>query len=205
MANETLLRAAGLTDFQQGLKQVLAQAANATRPQTAGLEGASVLTTEIERLRATSGQQAEAVLQNTQAVLQNTVLSVTGSSGPATGTAAKWALGMATGGLAPLTSGLIGLFRGGDKQEPAPLLVSYARPQTAALEGLATQDRGTEWNWRDGIQPSGAQAGAVTQHVTVQVQAMDSKSFLDHRDDIARAVRQAVLNSHSLNDALAEL
>jgi hypothetical protein len=41
--------------------------------------------------------------------------------------------------------------------------------------------------------------------ITVNVQAMDSKSFLDHSDDIARAVREAMLNSHSLNDVVSEL
>ena len=34
---------------------------------------------------------------------------------------------------------------------------------------------------------------------------MDSRSFLDHSDEIANAVREAVLNSHSLRDVLTEL
>jgi hypothetical protein len=34
---------------------------------------------------------------------------------------------------------------------------------------------------------------------------MDSQSFLDHSDDIAMAVKQAILNSSSLNDVIAEL
>jgi hypothetical protein len=41
--------------------------------------------------------------------------------------------------------------------------------------------------------------------VTVQVNAMDSRSFLDRSSDIATAVRQAILNSHSINDVLSEL
>jgi hypothetical protein len=44
-----------------------------------------------------------------------------------------------------------------------------------------------------------------TSPITVQVQALDSQSFMDHSDDIARAVREAILNSHSLNDAVSEL
>ncbi|MCC6364698.1 MAG: hypothetical protein IT165_14350 [Bryobacterales bacterium] len=44
----------------------------------------------------------------------------------------------------------------------------------------------------------------VTSSVVVNVQAMDSRSFLDHRDDIASAVREALLNSHPLGDYLAE-
>jgi hypothetical protein len=34
---------------------------------------------------------------------------------------------------------------------------------------------------------------------------MDSRSFLDHSDDIARAVRDAMLNMHALNDVVSEL
>jgi hypothetical protein len=39
----------------------------------------------------------------------------------------------------------------------------------------------------------------------VQVQAMDSQSFLDHSDDIAQAVRQAMLQSSVLNDVIREV
>ena len=43
------------------------------------------------------------------------------------------------------------------------------------------------------------------QQITVQVQAMDSQSFLDHSDDIAQAVRQAMLNMNSINDVVTNL
>jgi len=41
--------------------------------------------------------------------------------------------------------------------------------------------------------------------VTIQVNALDSQSFLDHSDDIAMAVKQAILNSSGLIDALNDL
>jgi len=41
--------------------------------------------------------------------------------------------------------------------------------------------------------------------ITVQVQAMDSQSFLDHSGDIALAVRQAMLQSSVLNDVIREV
>jgi hypothetical protein len=44
-----------------------------------------------------------------------------------------------------------------------------------------------------------------TTQITVQVQAMDSQSFMDHSQDIATAVREAVLNMHSLNDVISDL
>ena len=34
---------------------------------------------------------------------------------------------------------------------------------------------------------------------------MDSQSFLDHSYEIAQAVRQAMLNSHALNDVVNDL
>jgi hypothetical protein len=34
------------------------------------------------------------------------------------------------------------------------------------------------------------------------VNAIDSKSFIDHSDAIAEAVRQALLNSHALGDVI---
>jgi hypothetical protein len=50
-----------------------------------------------------------------------------------------------------------------------------------------------------------APAAAVSPQITVQVQALDSRSFLDHSEEIARAVRHAVLNSHALGDVVSEL
>jgi hypothetical protein len=41
--------------------------------------------------------------------------------------------------------------------------------------------------------------------ILVQVQAMDSQSFMDHSHDIAQAVRQAMLNLNSLNDVILDL
>ncbi len=48
----------------------------------------------------------------------------------------------------------------------------------------------------------GQQPNAAAPQVTVQVNAMDSQSFLNRSDDIAAAVRQALLSSNSLHDAI---
>jgi hypothetical protein len=37
------------------------------------------------------------------------------------------------------------------------------------------------------------------------VQAMDARSFMDHSAEIARAVREAMLHSHPINDVMSEL
>ena len=51
----------------------------------------------------------------------------------------------------------------------------------------------------------GAGSGGGSGQMIVQVQAMDSQSFLDHSDDIAQAVRQAMLQSSVLNDVIREV
>lgn len=57
-----------------------------------------------------------------------------------------------------------------------------------------------------GTEAAQASSGAAQgQSILVQVQAMDSQSFMDHSSDIAQAVRQAMLNMHSVNDVIAEL
>jgi hypothetical protein len=41
--------------------------------------------------------------------------------------------------------------------------------------------------------------------VHVHVKAMDSQSFMDRSNEIANAVKSAMLNSHSLNDVVSEV
>jgi hypothetical protein len=56
---------------------------------------------------------------------------------------------------------------------------------------------------------SGSNSGTTSTQqghsILVQVQAMDSQSFMDHSQDIAQAVRQAMLNLNSLNDVVQDL
>jgi len=41
--------------------------------------------------------------------------------------------------------------------------------------------------------------------IQIQVNAMDSRSFMDHSDEIAQAVRTAMLRSHAINDVISEV
>jgi hypothetical protein len=114
-------------------------------------------------------------------------------------------------GLAPLISGLVGLFSGGDAEAPAPL-VKYALP--AAIDFQAAESRGqvTGVNYDQMGMPrsyapasaSGGASGAAPQ-ITVNVQAMDARSFMDRSNDIALAVRDAMLNLNAINDVVNEL
>jgi hypothetical protein len=165
---------------------------------------------------------------NTQAITQNT----SSRSGGATGVVSS--IDKVTGGLLsgalgafPLVSGIMKLFGGNGQPAPPPLVkyqptqkqdfslgisngdtgdVSYSSAGTPriasvselAFSGLAKRESAS-------TPSSGAPSNIAPTHVTVQVQAMDSRSFLDRSDDIAMAVRNAMLNSHPLNDVISDL
>lgn len=114
-------------------------------------------------------------------------------------------------GLVPLIGGLLGLFGGGDSPEPAPL-VKYAMPSSIAFQGADTpsgigfadyDQMGMPRSY--GASASAPSAPSAAPQVTVNVQAMDARSFLDRSSDIAAAVREAMLNLNSLNDVVSEL
>ena len=131
-------------------------------------------------------------------------------------------------GMVPLIVGLLGLFGGGET--PAPTLEKYAMPErqyfegadtgsdisdadydqmgmprtySPAPDGTSTQTSGAA---APGTSGSGSAAGGTgAAQITVNVQAMDSQSFLDHSNEIAQAVRAAMLNSNSINDVVNNL
>ena len=53
--------------------------------------------------------------------------------------------------------------------------------------------------------PGTVRMAPVTQQVTVNVQAMDARSFMDRSSEIAGAVREAMLHLNSINDVVNEL
>lgn len=116
-------------------------------------------------------------------------------------------------GVAALVKGLMGLFGGGgttqqpiEKYEmPSPIDFSSAITST----GMSAADYDLTGTPR-AVGPSGAASGggtssSATPAITVNVQAMDAQSFLDHSDAIAQAVRGAMLNMSSINDVVNEL
>jgi hypothetical protein len=137
-----------------------------------------------------------------------------GSGSSVLGTVLKSAFG-----AVPLVGALFSLFGGGDS-ETTPEFEKYQMPETlnfngattgrgigtvdydqtgaARLYGNTTASRGTGAG-------GSAQGNGTGQQITVNVQAMDARSFLDHSSEIAQAVREAMLNSSSLNDVVSEL
>jgi predicted nucleotide-binding protein len=68
-----------------------------------------------------------------------------------------------------------------------------------------TQTSGLDYSQGGIPRVIGSTASPAAQQITVQVQAMDSRSFMDHSHDIAAAVREAMLNMHALNDVISDL
>ncbi len=109
-------------------------------------------------------------------------------------------------GLGSLIRTVAGAFGSGDKQSAAfatrsvPPSISLELDNSGVLSGLPRVRHG-----QDGLpQPVVAPAPAPNQ-VIVQVNAMDSQSFMDRSSDIARAVREAMLNMHPINDVINEI
>jgi hypothetical protein len=186
-----------------GVSSIGGSSANAEDAQGGQPDGSSQtlsqqmtsLVTQITTLNSTQQAQVDALQDNTQAVTQSTTSkATTGSSVASTvGSVASSVLG---GGLSlsPLISGLISLFGGGGQSTAAP--VQYQAGLTGGPGGqIGPVDYGQSGQARPQNQNS-------NQQVTIQVNAMDSQSFLDHSDDIANAVKAAILNSSSLNDVL---
>lgn len=120
-------------------------------------------------------------------------------------------------GLVPLISGLFGLFGGGGQPEPPPL-VKYAMPERIYFQGADTSagisfadydQMGLPRAYGPAPAATGNNAsmpdGAPARQITVNVQAMDARSFLDHSAEIAQAVREAMLNLNSINDVVNDL
>jgi hypothetical protein len=162
------------------------------------------LAVDVNRLMETATQQ--------RAVNELPTTSTrTTSSSPSEGSIGETLLKSAAmmTGVGPVVTGLMKLF-GSDEPEPLPALEKFAAPAPVSVEAGLTQDRrystiryGTSGTPEATQSPS--QRGAEGPTVQVNIQAMDSQSFLDRQDDIARAVREAMLHSSSLNDVVMEL
>jgi len=189
-------------------------ARNATSANEAGsaggaVEGALNLTTRsLQELGLTLASNTKALEKSTQDLTGGLLSLLAGFAGG--GGAGGGLGGFLRGGfgLASLGVRITGLFRQ-DREKPADL-TPFALPESLAVEAANTRnilagfpqiDRGQRGEVRE-IRP--AMSGAPTQ-VVVNVNAMDSQSFMDRSNDIARAVRDAMIHMHPLNDVVGEM
>jgi hypothetical protein len=107
--------------------------------------------------------------------------------------------------LGPVWRGIFRLF-GGEGESTQPLLTPFLRPESAASQLAArTSEEGVNARLRSDAfgQTRAENAGAAP--IQLSIQALDARSILDRSDEIAAAVRQAMLTNHSLNESLTEL
>ncbi len=176
------------------------------------------LTRELESLRRQLGvseeasrRQAEILELNTRAVLDRGSSAGSGAVDAARGAAS---VVRNTAGLSALSSPIAGLVswlfrRDGDSSANSEL-TSGAQSPAAPIDqslGISSGSGIAPLTYRaDGTPRQITQASAAAgPNITVHVQAMDSRSFLDNSDQIASAVREAMLNSHALNDVIGEM
>ena len=166
----------------------------------------------------TSGGSIASAVERTAGQVSALTAAATGNS-PNTGNSVVSAVSkvFTSGlGLVPLVSGLLGLFGGGS--EPPPPLVKYTMPEPIYFQGadIGSNILGADYDQTGMVRAyepspaSGSAAGGshvanTTPQISVNVQAMDARSFLDHSNEIAQAVRQAMLNLNSLNDVVSDL
>ena len=93
-------------------------------------------------------------------------------------------------GVSPLVSGIMGLFAG-NKNKTLPALEQFQLPPSISQTLHVPQ----------AASPNARQDSPIHLHI----QAMDSQSIMNRSNDIAKALKSAMLNSHPLNDVVSEI
>jgi hypothetical protein len=155
----------------------------------------TTITTQLQELQTINQSQMASIEANTSALGTNTSSKGSGAStAGSVGNTLLDVLGLGSG-LGPLISGLVSLFGGGGGGSPAAV-TPYIQPLPVHLQaGFNGSSAGgaSGVDYGEGGQPRQTTAASTQQQITVQVQAMDSQSFLDRSNDIAAAVRMAML------------
>lgn len=198
--------------------ELIAMATVATGAPDTGSTGSALLETTLKQAAETISQSntqlselrilqqlLQSTNQNTQALNTNTQTKA--SSGSTIASAAGNIAGEMFGGsiLAPIVSGLISLFGSGASSRP--VYTPFSMPAPVQIQTTLSSTPPPSAAPAAQTAPRSTPAASLTSvpNVQVQVNAIDSRSFLDHSDAIADAVRRALLNAHSLGDVIASL
>lgn len=167
-------------------------------------QGSSVSSLLTELLPSLTGTSASSGGVSAVSLLGSLITGGTaGATSPGSSGLAGTIGSVIGGGLSPLITGFEGLFDGGSKKTPSPLPL-YSAPQSIQLQSAV---RGGVISSADSNQsglPRSTSSSGQPQ-VTMNIQAMDTQSIMNRSSDIASAVRQAMLQSHPINDVVADL
>ncbi len=89
--------------------------------------------------------------------------------------------------------------------------MNYALPPRIDFQAAETARGVVQMDYGQGGQPRGFESelqqtgNNSVPAITVNVQALDARSFLDRSSEIAAAVRDAMLNLNSINDVVNDL
>jgi hypothetical protein len=179
----------------------------------------SQLAQQMQHLEALSQAETATAEANAQGTNQAAAEGPQGPGGSSVGSLIEKALGSGLSSLNPLIGGIMGLFGGGGgggASVPSTFLMpSPVNVNAGISEGAPTQPFAVDYasggvpkaaNLSSSPSSSAGSSGQGSSgQIMVQIQAMDSQSFLDHSDDIAQAVRQAMLQSSVLSDVIREV
>ena len=152
---------------------------------------------EIAQLTQQFQQQSALIQANTQALQSNSSAHTSQSAGSNVASGVEGFFSGALHLLSPVASGLLSLFGIGSKSASPPLPYYVAPPSVQIGDTLRSPAAAST--------TAAASSAGSSPQVTVNVSAMDSQSIMDRSNDIASAVRQAMLNLHPINDVVANL
>lgn len=165
------------------------------------------LNRQLAALIEATSLQTRSTESNTEALYENSLAQSAGNKASTAASVGKSILSFLGGGLGLVS--LVGKLLGGGEKTPAPALPRFELPAAIQLDAGILPGSSTLSSVRyaqDGLpRPAAIWPAPGAPNITVQVQAVDSRSFLDHSSEIAQAVREALLHSHSLNDVMGEM
>lgn len=186
--------------------------AHLTREHDSAESGARALETQLAQVKQIFEAQSVSVQENTKALLESARVRTGEGIASTTTQVLRQSSSFLGGflGLSPIVSGLMKLFGGGNEPAPPPAIPVFRLPSAVSIEGGITAQGNSA------ILPvSSSQSGlsridedvrrSTSANINVTINALDARGVLDRSDDIARAVREAMLHSHALNDVIGDM
>ncbi|MBN9658669.1 MAG: hypothetical protein J0H49_10865 [Acidobacteria bacterium] len=148
---------------------------------------------QMEETMATGASPVSSSL--VASMVSNSVAPVLSKSSNGSG-AASW-----VSWVNPLVGGLMSLFGGASEETPVPL-APFSMPAKQKYDVAFSESGGGLMMPLD--RGEDGQVRSLGTNVVVQVEALDSRSFVDRAPEIAQAVKRALLESHGLSGVMQE-